>query len=65
LGYCDRSRETIEMRIPINLASQPFRRDRPMLLASAVVSAALLLTLVLLIYLALLDRRSSRACAAT
>jgi len=44
------------MRIPINLASQPFRRDRPMLLASAVVSAALLLTLVLLIYLALLDR---------
>ncbi len=44
------------MRIPINLASQPFRRDRPMLVASAVVSAALLLTLGLLTYLALLDR---------
>jgi len=44
------------MRIPINLASQPFRRDRPMLLASAFVSAALLLTLALLAYLTLLDR---------
>ncbi len=44
------------MRIPINLASQPFRRDRPMLLASAVVSAALMMTLALLAYLALLDR---------
>jgi len=44
------------MRIPINLASQPFRRDRPMLLASAVVSAALWFTLALLTYLALLDR---------
>ncbi|MGO9228046.1 MAG: hypothetical protein ACLQKA_02380 [Bryobacteraceae bacterium] len=44
------------MRIPINLASQPFRRDRPMLVASAVLSAALLVTLALLAYLALLDR---------
>ncbi|MFZ0935667.1 MAG: hypothetical protein WB579_22680 [Bryobacteraceae bacterium] len=44
------------MRIPINLASQPFRRDRPMLVASAVVSAALVLTLALLAYLTLLDR---------
>jgi type IV pilus assembly protein PilN len=44
------------MRIPINLASQPFRRDRPLLLASAVVSALLVVTLVLLVYLALLDR---------
>jgi Tfp pilus assembly protein PilN len=44
------------MRIPINLASQPFRRDRPILLASAVVSVALVATLVLLVYLALLDR---------
>jgi type IV pilus assembly protein PilN len=49
------------MRIPINLASQPFRRDRPMLLASAVVSAALLLTLALLGYLALLDRAQLRS----
>ncbi|HEY1219505.1 MAG: hypothetical protein ABSE42_16265 [Bryobacteraceae bacterium] len=44
------------MRIPINLASEPFRRDRPMLMASAVVSAALLVTLGLLGYLAQMDR---------
>ncbi len=44
------------MKIPINLASQPFRRDRAMLVASAAVSLALMLTLGLLIYLAMLDR---------
>jgi type IV pilus assembly protein PilN len=44
------------MKIPINLASQPFRRDRAMLVASAGVSLALVLTLGLLIYLAMLDR---------
>ncbi len=44
------------MNIPINLASQPFRRDRAMLVASAAVSVALLLTLGLLAYLAMLDR---------
>ena len=44
------------MKIPINLASQPFRRDRAMFAASAAVSVALLMTLGLLIYLAMLDR---------
>ena len=44
------------MKIPINLASQPFRRDRAMIMASAAVSAALLVTLALLVYLASLDR---------
>jgi type IV pilus assembly protein PilN len=44
------------MKIPINLASQPFRRDRAMLLASAAVSVALVATLGLLVYLAMLDR---------
>lgn len=44
------------MNIPINLASQPFRRNRAMLVASAAVSVALLLTLGLLFYLATLDR---------
>ena len=29
------------MKIPINLASQPFRRDRPVLVASALVGALL------------------------
>jgi len=44
------------MKIPINLASQPFRRDRAVLVASAAVSAALMATLGLLTYLAMLDR---------
>ena len=44
------------MKIPINLASQPFRRDRAMIVASAAVSALLAITLSALIYLALVDR---------
>jgi type IV pilus assembly protein PilN len=47
------------MKIPINLASQPFRRDRAILVASAVLSLALLLTLGGLIYLYLMDRAQS------
>ena len=43
------------MKIPINLASQPFRRDRPMLLASVAVSLLLVGTLVALIALAMTD----------
>jgi len=44
------------MKIPINLASQPFRRVRAMLLASAAVGLALVLTLAALISLILTDR---------
>ena len=44
------------MKIPINLASQPFRRDRAMLAASIAVTVLLLLTLGVLISLALADR---------
>lgn len=44
------------MKFPINLASQPFQRNRAMLMASGAVSLALLATLGLLIYLAMLDR---------
>ncbi len=44
------------MKIPINLASQPFRRDRAMLVASAAISLALVMTLGLLFDLAMLDR---------
>ena len=39
------------MRIPINLASQPFRRDRAMLVGSAVVALALIASLGLLVFL--------------
>lgn len=43
------------MRIPINLASQPFRRDRAMLVASIAVSVLLGGTLAILISLARAD----------
>jgi hypothetical protein len=43
------------MKIPINLASQPFRRDRAMLVASAAVSLLLLGSLGALIALASTD----------
>ncbi len=45
------------MKIPINLASQPFRRDRAMVVASMTVAAALLVTLGILAMLALSDRQ--------
>lgn len=45
------------MKIPINLASQPFRRDRAMIVASVAVSALLLVTLGVLSDLALQDRQ--------
>jgi len=44
------------MKIPINLASQPYRRDRPMIAASVVVALLLAGTLAVLISLALTDR---------
>ena len=43
------------MKIPINLASQPFRRDRGMIVASLAVSVLLLITLGVLITLARQD----------
>lgn len=45
------------MRIPINLASQPFRRDRAMLVASIGVSILLCGTLAVLLMLARTDNR--------
>ena len=47
------------MKIPINLASQPFRRDRAMLAGSIAVSLLLAATLAGLISLALADRAQS------
>ena len=46
------------MRLPLNLARQPMRRDRPMLVASAAVAILLCISLVALIGLAITDRRS-------
>jgi Tfp pilus assembly protein PilN len=47
------------MKIPINLASQPFRRDRPILVGSALVAFLLAGTLAVLISLILMDRAQS------
>src|SRR5262249_36324841 len=52
---CGPSPGTIEMRIPINLASQPFRRDRAMIVASIAVSVLLVGMLAALIVLARAD----------
>ncbi len=49
------------MRIPINLAREPFRRDRPMLVGSAFAALLLLLgTLGMLISLAITERSQTR-----
>ena len=44
------------MRLPINLASEPFRRDRPILVASAAVAGLLLASFTMFAYLALSER---------
>ncbi len=36
---------SMAIQVPINLATEPFRRDRPMLVASAAVSLLLLIVL--------------------
>lgn len=44
------------MKIPINLASEPFRKSRPVLLATVVLGAVLTLTLALQVYLIVAER---------
>jgi type IV pilus assembly protein PilN len=46
------------MKIGINLASEPFRRDRPMLIGSAAVAVLMLVSLGTLIFLAYTDHGS-------
>jgi type IV pilus assembly protein PilN len=48
------------MRVPINLASEPFRRDRPMIAASVAVGALLVGLLVMLVFLAKSERDRAR-----
>lgn len=48
------------MRIPVNLAREPFRRDRPILIGSALAALLLAGTLALLISLALTERNQTR-----
>ncbi|HWF11362.1 MAG TPA: hypothetical protein VG297_22985 [Bryobacteraceae bacterium] len=51
------------MRIPINLAREPFRRDRAVLVGSATVAVLLAGTLALLISLAVTERSQTRDTA--
>jgi Tfp pilus assembly protein PilN len=50
---------TTDVRIPINLASEPFRRDRPVLVATGVAMALLTVVLCGLLYLIAVDRTRS------
>ena len=46
------------MHIPINLASDPFRRDRPLIVAAGIATALLTISLAVLAYLIMADRSS-------
>ncbi|MBV8842842.1 MAG: hypothetical protein JO307_08525 [Bryobacterales bacterium] len=48
------------MRIPINLASEPFRRDRPILIASGACAMLLLAMLAVLVFLIMGERANAR-----
>lgn len=48
------------MRIPINLASEPFRRDRPILMASGVCAVVLAVLLCAQIFLVVSERAQAR-----
>jgi type IV pilus assembly protein PilN len=50
----------IHMRYPINLASEPFRRNRAMIVASSVLAGLLVLTLGLLVLLIVNERDQKR-----
>jgi len=53
-----------EHEFPVNLATQPSRKDRPILVASGAVGVLLVATLVLLVSLALADRAAPPTPAA-
>lgn len=47
------------MKLPVNLASEPFRRDRAMIVASSAVAMVLAVMLVFLVWLAIGERARS------
>jgi Tfp pilus assembly protein PilN len=49
----------MSMKFPVNLATQPLRKDRPILVASGAVGILMLAALVVLVSLALADRHRS------
>jgi type IV pilus assembly protein PilN len=48
------------VHIPINLASEPFRKDRPLLVASAATAVLLVVVLVMLIGIIIREREGAR-----
>ncbi len=48
------------MRIPVNLSTEPFRRDRPMLLASGALAVVLVGLLAALVFLVVSERGRAR-----
>ena len=48
------------MRVPLNLASEPFRRDRPMLVGSIALAVLLTLTLAYQVFTIVNERRQAR-----
>jgi type IV pilus assembly protein PilN len=48
------------VRVPLNLAREPFRRDRPILIASALTGVLLFVSLLILISIAFSERRVAR-----
>ena len=47
------------LRIPINLATEPFRRDRPMLAGSAAIAILLSLLLIFLVFTIVSERHQA------
>jgi type IV pilus assembly protein PilN len=50
------NRRITDVRIPVNLASEPFRRDRPMLIASGAIALVLAVLLGALVFLMVAER---------
>ncbi len=46
------------MRVPINLASQPFRHNRALLIGSGILAAVMIVTLAMLINIARVDKKN-------
>ena len=55
----------MNMKLPLNLASQPFRRDRPFFVASALGCVLLTGMLITLVILTIVDRQRSASSRAT
>lgn len=53
------------MRIPINLASEPFRRDRASIVGATAVGGVLVVLLGILIYLAVIEKHATADTVAT